>query len=448
MEARSLLRHRDRSALIVLLIAVPVATMIGCGSLFRLSRVAEAADGAPGSPDPGTVDPFVTMVVFLIGGLAFFEAAMVIYAALAVGMRRRQREIGLASATGAAPRDLQLAIVASAALLAGIGVVLGVAGGMGLTALVYPLLERWVDREPLPLGFTSVDLIGAALFGFGTAVLAAARPAGLAARLPVTVALSGRRPVATSRSRPGRLALAFGSLGVALLILGALSTHTSRVMVLLAGSAAMLVTLCLFGAWILAYGVSLAGPLPLVWRIAVRDAGRFRSRNAPVIAAITGAMSLCVMLLAVLTSAETFTREAAQGGSLEQVDGGPLLVLAVVISAGTSLIVVLVATALSSAESAADARTLEALGARPHLVRHLTAARAAYLAVLGSVLAIPGGLLPALSLIGDSSSPLRFEIPWLRLAGALSVLPIAAYLAMWLLSRSFVWTGSLRSQTS
>ncbi len=98
----------------------------------------------------------------------------------------------------------------------------------------------------------------------------------------------------------------------------------------------------------------------------------------------------------------------------------------------TSLIVVFLATALAGAESAADARVLDAVGAPPREQRKLSGARAAYLALLGAVLAAPAGLAPSWGLVEFADARLSFHAPWPQIAVCVIVLPLLAFLGAWL----------------
>lgn len=63
-----------------------------------------------------------------------------------------------------------------------------------------------------------------------------------------------------------------------------------------------------FGAmspWVLDRLARWAAPLPLAWRLAVRDAGRFRARNGPVVTAVLAAMSMAVTVAAIVASVES-----------------------------------------------------------------------------------------------------------------------------------------------
>jgi putative ABC transport system permease protein len=92
-----------------------------------------------------------------------------------------------------------------------------------------------------------------------------------------------------------------------------------------------------------------------------------------------------------------------------------------------------IAIALGEAESRPEQRSLLALGADPRLRRRIAAARAAVLALLAGLLAVPAGLLPMWGIFTSRGSDLA--IPTLEIAGAVLVLPLLAVLSAWLLSR-------------
>lgn len=97
----------------------------------------------------------------------------------------------------------------------------------------------------------------------------------------------------------------------------------------------------------------------------------------------------------------------------------------------TGTVVVLVATALSAAESVADRDILQSVGASPMLIRSHLAARAGYLAMLGCVLAVPAGIFPALGLFKMSNLPLEFVMPWRDMLLTVLLLPLVVYLITW-----------------
>jgi ABC-type antimicrobial peptide transport system permease subunit len=92
-----------------------------------------------------------------------------------------------------------------------------------------------------------------------------------------------------------------------------------------------------------------------------------------------------------------------------------------------------VAIALGEAESRPEQRSLLALGAEPRLRRRIVASRAAVLALLAGLLAVPAGLLPAWSLLASLKQP--FAVPTLEILAAVALLPAVAVIGAWLLSR-------------
>ena len=382
--------------------------------------------------DLGQRDEFETLVTFVLGGFAFFEATLVIAATFAVGLRRRQREIGLVGADGATVGDLVRALCVSTAWLASLGVVLGLLLGLGAASVLSPWLDGLNGRWNGALELSLAHIVAGALLGPASALAATLVPAFGAARLPISVALSGRRP--THRAARGWLlvGLALLAIGAALLILGTRADDATAAVAVLGGSIAGALGLGACSPWLLSALARLAAPLPLAWRLAARDAGRFGTRNGPAVTAVLAALSVCVLLASLAGSVDALVAAQSQPVSV-----GPeraLIDLALVGSLLTSLIVVFLATALARAESEADERILEAVGAAPRDQRRLSGARAAYLAFLGAALAAPAGLAPSWGLIEFADARLSFHTPWPQLAACVLVFPSLAFLGAWLSS--------------
>ncbi len=550
--------------------------------------------------ETGAPDPFSTLVVFVIGGIGLFEAALVIAAAFGVGLRRRQREIGLLGASGATAGGMRASLLFSAALLASVGGALGVAGGLGLAAALHPFLDGWNGRWNGGFEVSPTHVVGAVLLGLLAATAAAVVPAVTATRLPILVALGGRRPVTTGSSRWLGVGLSMVSIGALALVLGSQGNDLVAGTAILGGSLLAVLGFGVCSPWLLHALARVAAPLPLAWRLAVRDAGRFRARYGPVVTAVLAGMAISVMLGALLASVEArldgalpllrsdqlvvegpaaedaarrvaselspanvvpwaaayvdgapvrvvrereddasseprFGRWIACGGPelcrVLGVDGAPrsmhlvsasgralgvhavhvvprrshtdpeyvidervrasigaetgppphrplvpwrvhlespvtppllaraqriaaevpgtavdaalqhrrptrvFLYVVLLLCLVTGLLVVFVATALSSVESAADAVVLHCVGASPSLLRRHVAARAGYLAFLGGVLAVPAGLLPLGGLLSTTNVPLDFAIPWLEVGIAVIAFPALAYVCTWLVAR-------------
>ncbi len=609
---------------VVLRAREPSDPCLGCAWLVDLpddeveptaARLREAGHRVTARSDLGQRDAFESTAVFVVGGFGFFEAALVVAASFAVGLRRRQREIGLLGANGASAAGVRASIAISALALACAGAALGAALGLGAAGALHPFLDGWNRRANGPFEMSLPHVLGAVCLGLVTAVGAAALPARRAARLPILVALGGRRPV-TERPRAwlvAGLALCVGGFGFVLE--GSRSAGASAAIEILSGSILGVLGLGACSPWILRALGNAAAPLPLAWRLAVRDAGRFGSRNGAVVTAVLAAMSVSVMLAALGRSVEAMLQVApaalrddqlaVDGPGAEEVarrlcaelecvaraplaalhaqgepvsaririegderarDGGPWVavgsaellralgadgepgdarerVVALVHSSDalalaqdapevrlfaggrelarlpatgvavdqrvrtppfaihadaaralglesgpppgaalvpwivrlenavtadtlerasriavetseaasidaallhrgpesgflrlvlacctvTGLVVVFVATALSSVESAADARVLHVVGAAPTLLWKLLAARAGYLALLGGFLAIPAGLVPSYGLLSLADVPLEFSVPWAEVAAVALGLPALAF---------------------
>ena len=100
-----------------------------------------------------------------------------------------------------------------------------------------------------------------------------------------------------------------------------------------------------------------------------------------------------------------------------------------------TLLGVAIAVALSAAEGRADLATLGAIGAKPRHRRNLAAAQAWLIGELGCLLGVFVGALYGYTARVAFGSP-YFAIPWRELCGIVTVVPLAAGLLAWLLTRS------------
>jgi putative ABC transport system permease protein len=249
-------------------------------------------------------DELEALAILVVGGFGFFEAALVVTAAFAVGLRRRQREIGLLGASGAPASALRTSLLLSAAVLAGAGCVLGMVVGLGAAAILHPFLDSWNGRLNGAFEVSLPFVAGAFALALLSALLAAALPSRAATRLPIRVALSGRRPVTSRSGRGLTLGLIMVAGGVVLMLAGVRSQSELSGVAILVGSVGALLGFGVCSPWLLGTLARVAAPLPLPWRLAVRDAGRFRARNGPVVTAVLAGMAISVLVAALLTSIE------------------------------------------------------------------------------------------------------------------------------------------------
>jgi predicted permease len=117
-----------------------------------------------------------------LGFLALILAAVGIYGIMAYAVARRTSEIGVRMALGAQGRQVLAMILRETALLAGAGVVIGIAAAAGLSRYIRSMLYGLQASDPLTFA-------GAVLLLLVIALLAGWRPARKASRLDPMVAL-------------------------------------------------------------------------------------------------------------------------------------------------------------------------------------------------------------------------------------------------------------------
>jgi putative ABC transport system permease protein len=116
------------------------------------------------------------------GGLGAALATLGVYGLISYVVVQRSREIAIRLAIGARTQDVAKDVVGTSAALAGVGLVLGLAGGMLTSPLLGSLLVNVSPRDPLALA-------GTVLVVLATAVAASAPPAVRAMRLDPLIAL-------------------------------------------------------------------------------------------------------------------------------------------------------------------------------------------------------------------------------------------------------------------
>jgi predicted permease len=118
----------------------------------------------------------------VFGLLSLLLAVIGIYGVMSYAVSQRTRELGVRMALGAGQSDVLRLVVGQAALVAGIGIVVGLALSLAATRLVANLLFEVSARDPLT--FVGIPLLLAA-----AALLASLKPAWRATRVDPTIAL-------------------------------------------------------------------------------------------------------------------------------------------------------------------------------------------------------------------------------------------------------------------
>jgi predicted permease len=119
---------------------------------------------------------FAMLLVGVSAALALLLAAVGAHGVLGYSVAQRTREIGIRMALGARPRKVLSLVVGQGLLLAGAGLLVGLAGAAAVTRLLGALLFGVSARDPLTFAAVPVVILG-------VAVLASMVPARRAARV-------------------------------------------------------------------------------------------------------------------------------------------------------------------------------------------------------------------------------------------------------------------------
>jgi len=106
---------------------------------------------------------FSTTLLGIFAAIALLLAAVGIYGVMAYSVQQRTQEIGIRMTLGASPQNVRAMVVRQGMLLAVIGVVIGVAGGLAITRVMGSLLFGVKPWDPLMFSITAVLLAVVAL---------------------------------------------------------------------------------------------------------------------------------------------------------------------------------------------------------------------------------------------------------------------------------------------
>jgi predicted permease len=121
------------------------------------------------------VERMVASLSAAFGLLATVLAAVGLYSVMSHAVAVRTREIGLRVALGADGRSVLLLVLREVAVLAALGVAIGLPGGYGLGRIVESQLYGLTARDPLTLGVATLALLATALVAGLVPALRAAR---------------------------------------------------------------------------------------------------------------------------------------------------------------------------------------------------------------------------------------------------------------------------------
>lgn len=103
-------------------------------------------------------ETFSMILLGTFGAVALILASIGIYGLMAYSVQQRTQEIGIRMTLGASPEKVRLMVVKQGMLLAGVGVVIGVAGGLAITRVMRSLLFGVKPWDPLMFSVTAILL--------------------------------------------------------------------------------------------------------------------------------------------------------------------------------------------------------------------------------------------------------------------------------------------------
>lgn len=91
---------------------------------------------------------FQTMLLGAFAGLGLLMAAIGVYGVISYGVAQRTHEIGVRMALGAQRRDVMGMVIGEGVVLAGVGIIVGIAGALGLMRFLRSLLFEVSPTDP------------------------------------------------------------------------------------------------------------------------------------------------------------------------------------------------------------------------------------------------------------------------------------------------------------
>lgn len=244
-------------------------------------------------------------VLFLLLSMFIIAAAlMLVWLLFRLGIEQRAAEVGLLQALGWPGRKSSKVLMIEGGIVAAIGGLAGIAGGVGYAWLMLAGLRTWwvgaIATPFLDLYITPISLVVGYVLGVGVSLLTIWFSLRALGRVPAKKLLAGEvqvvRPVGAHR-QPKRLSL-FGSIGLLVSAVGLaalainLGGEAQAGAFLSAGAAFLTAAILFIGRWLRRGRAS--GVTRSVIGLAVRNAGRNAGRSIATIA-LMGAASFLIV---------------------------------------------------------------------------------------------------------------------------------------------------------
>ena len=256
--------------------------------ILSLDRGEQGRSGFFGSEARPRDQAAGALVMFSVATVFLLLATLVAAAGFAVIAQRRLRQLGMLAAIGATQNHLRLVLLTNGAVVGAIGALIGTVVGLGLWFAVLPTLETAFDHRIDPLGLPWTLLALVVLVAVLGATAAAWWPGRAVARVPVTLALSGR-PLTPRPARYSAIAAAaLIAVGIGCLTL----SDRDSAPLIVAGILATILGTLLLGPLAIRIFARAAGHAPVAPRLALRDLARYQARSGAALAAITLALGI------------------------------------------------------------------------------------------------------------------------------------------------------------
>jgi putative ABC transport system permease protein len=246
-----------------------------------------------------------TLAMFSVATVFLLLASLVAAAGFAVVAQRRLRQLGMLSAVGATQKHMRLVLLTNGALVGTIAAVIGTMVGLGLWLAFAPTLEAAVDHRVDRLSLPWAYLVLAFVLAILGTTAAAWWPSRAVARLPVTVALSGRPP----KPRPARHAAIAAAALIGVGIASLVASGRDKPVFIVVGIVTTIVGCLLLGPAGIRVFSGVAGRLSIAPRLALRDLVRYQARSGAALAAVALALGIAATVVLV-ASAEAAKRNA------------------------------------------------------------------------------------------------------------------------------------------
>ncbi|MFS0883740.1 FtsX-like permease family protein [Aeromicrobium sp. 179-A 4D2 NHS] len=260
----------------------------------------------------------LAILLLLFAAVAGFVAVLVIANTFTILFAQRSRDFALLRCVGATRRQVLRSVRVEAVVLALVagatGVVAGVAGGLGLGALIRALAG---EENFGSVSFSPTWLVAAFVGGVLTTVVAAWFPTRLVVRVsPLAALRPAEQP--TGRTGSGRIRLALGLLATIAGTVGlAGAVATESMPVLVAGGMVSFVGILLLGPVLVPALLRLLGRatarLGAPFRIAAANAVRNPRRSAATTASLLVGVTLATAVLTGMTSARDVVQADMDG---------------------------------------------------------------------------------------------------------------------------------------